>query len=193
MSDLSSIEKKYILELNQGSYRAFDALYALYARRLYGYALKITKSHQDAKEIVQDTFVKLWLNRKHVLANESFQSYLFTITKNTLLNKVRSVVNAPVFIDYLSFIDEQAISENNTAAQLDLDDFKRHLNDAKQALSDTQLKVFELCKELGYSNAEVADRLRLSEQTIKNQLSIALKILRKRLIDNSTLFLIFFL
>jgi RNA polymerase sigma-70 factor (ECF subfamily) len=193
MSDLYSIEKKYILELNQGSYRAFDALYALYSKRLYGYALKLTKSHHDAKEIVQDTFVKLWLNREHVQANESFQSYLFTISKNTLLNKVRTVINAPVFLDYLTFINDQGVSENNITDALDLDDFRMKLNIAKKSLTDTQQKVFELCKELGYSNAEVAIRLNLSEQTIKNQLSLALKTLRKKLLEHSTLFFIFFL
>lgn len=193
MPDFASIEKQYILELNQGSYRAFDALYSLYSRRLYAYALKLTKSHQDAKEIVQDTFVKLWLNREHVLPTESFQSYLFTISKNTLLNKVRTVINAPVFVDYLTFINEQGLSENNIAERLDFDDFRKKLNDAKQSLSETQLKVFELSKELGYNNAEVASRLNLSEQTVKNQLSLALKTLRKKLQDNIALFTIFFL
>lgn len=193
MPDLSSIEKEYILELNQGSYRAFDALYALYAKRLYGYALKLTKSHQDAEEIVQDTFVKLWLNREYVLPNESFQSYLFTISKNTLLNKLRSVINAPVFVDYLDFANEQGISENNITYELDLKDFQKKVNEAKQSLSDTQLKVFELIKELGCNNAEAALRLNLSEQTIKNQLSIALKILRKKLQEHSALFTFLFL
>ncbi len=193
MPDLSSIEKEYILELNQGSYRAFDALYALYASRLYGYALKLTKSHQDAEEIVQDTFVKLWLNREQVLPNESFQSYLFTISKNTLLNKVRTVINAPVFVDYIAFVDDLGISENNITDELDLNDFKKKVNEAKQSLSDTQLKVFELIKELGCNNAEAALRLNLSEQTIKNQLSMALKILRKKLQEHSALFTFLFL
>jgi len=133
MPDFTSIEKQYILELNQGSYRAFDALYSLYSRRLYAYALKLTKSHQDAKEIVQDTFVKLWLNREHVLPSASIQSYLFTITKNTLLNKVRTVVNAPVFVDYLDFINEQRLSENKVVEELDLDDFRKKLNNAKKS------------------------------------------------------------
>ena len=133
MPDFISIEKQHIIELNQGSYRAFDALYSLYSRRLYAYALKLTKSHQDAKEIVQDTFVKLWLNREHVLPSASIQSYLFTITKNTLLNKVRTVVNAPVFVDYLDFINEQRLSENKVVEELDLDDFRKKLNNAKKS------------------------------------------------------------
>ena len=193
MPDFTSIEKQYILELNQGSYRAFDALYSLYSRRLYAYALKLTKSHQDAKEIVQDTFVKLWLNREHVLPSESFQSYLFTISKNTLLNKVRTVINAPVFVDYLTYINDNNLSENNIAEELDLDEFRKKLNEAKQSLSDTQLRIFELSKELGYNNVEVATRLNLSEQTVKNQLSLALKTLRKKLADKMDIFTIFFI
>lgn len=193
MSVFTSIEQQYILELNQGSYRAFDALYSMYSQRLYAFALKLTKSHSDAKEIVQDTFVKLWLNREHVLPSESFQSYLFTISKNTILNKVRTVVNAPVFIDYLDFINEQQLSENKVAEELDLDDFRKKLNIAKKSLTETQIQVFELIKEMGNNNAEVASQLNLSEQTVKNQLSLALKTLRKKLRDNTALFTIFFL
>jgi len=193
MSDFTSIEQQYILELNQGSYRAFDALYSMYSRRLYAFALKLTKSHTDAKEIVQDTFVKLWLNREHILPSESFQSYLFTISKNTILNKIRSVVNTPVFVDYLDFINEQRLSENKVVEELDLDDFRKKLNNAKKSLTETQIQVFELSKEMGYNNTEVARQLNLSEQTVKNQLSLALKTLRKKLQDNSALFTIFFL
>jgi len=193
MSDFTSIEQQYILELNQGSYRAFDALYSMYSRRLYAFALKLTKSHADAKEIVQDTFVKLWLNREHILPSESFQSYLFTISKNTILNKIRTVVNAPVFVDYLDFINEQRLSENKVVEELDLDDFRKKLNNAKKSLTETQIQVFELSKEMGYNNPEVARQLNLSEQTVKNQLSLALKTLRKKLQDNSALFTIFFL
>ena len=107
MPDFTSIEKQYILELNRGSYKAFDALYALYSRRLYAFALKMTKSQSDAKEIVQDTFVRLWLNRENVLPEDSFQSYLFTIAKNAILNKMRTLINMPVFVDYMEYLNEK--------------------------------------------------------------------------------------
>lgn len=192
MPDFQSIERQYILELNRGSYRAFDALYSLYSRRLYAFALKMTKSHSDAKEIVQDTFVRLWLNRKNVLAEDSFQSYLFTIAKNTLLNKIRTLINAPVFVDYMEYMNEIHLTEETMTEMMDIDVFKNKLAKAKGLLSETQKNVFELIKELGLSHTEVAKQLNLSEQTVRNQLSLALKTLRKKLADNPLLFAIFF-
>lgn len=193
MPDFTSIEKQYILELNRGSYKAFDALYALYSRRLYAFALKMTKSHSDAKEIVQDTFVRLWLNRENVLPEDSFQSYLFTIAKNAILNRMRTLINTPVFVDYMEYMNEKHLSEENTTEEMEMDEFRMKLEQAKELLPETQKNVFELSKELGLSHTEVAKQLNLSEQTVRNQLSLALKTLRKRLAENAVLFTIFFL
>lgn len=193
MSGVPSLEEQYIVELNRGSYRAFDALYSMYSRRLYAFALKLTKSKSDATEIVQDTFVKLWLNREQVLPSASFQSYLFAITKNMVINKVRATINSPIFVDYVIYLNEKGLSENNVDDILNYDDFRLKLNIAKNALSQTQRNVFELSKELGYSNAEVAKHLQLSEQTVKNQLSLALKVLREKLQEHSFFFSVFFL
>lgn len=193
MSDIPSLEKKYILDLKKGSYRAFDALYTMYAHRLYAFSLKLTKSSSDAKEIVQDSFVKLWLNRENIIPEESFQSYLFTIARNTFLNKMRTLINAPVFVDYLEYMNEKGMSEDTTTQLLDFDEFRLKLETAKKSLSETQLKVFELSKEWALSHSEIAQQLNLSEQTIRNQLSLALKILREKLADKYGLFALFFL
>lgn len=193
MPDFTSIEKQYILELNRGSYKAFDALYTLYSRRLYAFALKMTKSHSDAKEIVQDAFVRLWLNRENVLPEDSFQSYLFTIAKNAILNKMRTLINTPVFVDYMEFMNEHHLSVDNTAEEMEMDEFRKKLEQAKEILPETQKNVFELSKELGLSHTEIAKQLNLSEQTVRNQLSLALKTLRRKLAENAVLFTIFFL
>jgi RNA polymerase sigma-70 factor (family 1) len=192
LSSNFSIEKQYILDLKKGSYRAFDALYTMYARRLYAYALKITKSTSDASEIVQDTFVNLWTHRENIEPSDSLQAYLFTITKNVILNKFRKLINSPVFVNYVEYLNEENIASEETSEKLEFEEFKKKLEDAKTSLSATQVKVFELRKELGYSNAEDAKQLNLSEQTVKNQLSLALKKLRTKLAEHLSLFFICF-
>jgi len=192
LSSRLSIEKQYILDLKKGSYRAFDALYTMYARRLYAYALKITKSTSDANEIVQDTFVNLWTHRENIEPSDSLQAYLFTITKNVILNKFRKLINSPVFVNYVEYLNEENIASEEISEKLEFEEFQRKLEDAKTTLSATQVKVFELRKELGYNNAEVAKQLNLSEQTVKNQLSLALKKLRTKLAEHLSLFFICF-
>ncbi|MDD3078052.1 MAG: sigma-70 family RNA polymerase sigma factor [Paludibacter sp.] len=193
MLETKSIEKQYILELKRGSYKAFDIIYSMYVQRLYGFIFKLTKSEEETKEIVQETFVKLWTSRDNISTETSFQSYLFTIAKNSAINKFRATVNSPVFVDYIHYLNEDKLSENNIAQLLDYDDFRSRLEHAKKYLSNSQLNIFELCKELGYTNADAAEKLNLSEQTIKNQLSAALKILREKMSSSAFLFAIFFL
>ncbi|MEA4841345.1 MAG: sigma-70 family RNA polymerase sigma factor [Bacteroidales bacterium] len=193
MSELYSLEKQYICDLQRGSYKAFDALYSMYAYRLYGFILKLTKSDADTKEIVQDVFVKLWLNRENITPDSSLQSFLFTIAKNIAINKFRANINSPVFVDYVDYLNEKSLYGDNITEGIDYDDFKLKLVQAKNHLNNTQKMIFELSKELGYSNAEVAQKLNLSEQTVKNQLTIILKVLKGQLLSNVYLFSVFFL
>jgi len=193
MSGLYSLEKQYICDLRRGSYKAFDALYSMYAHRLYGFILKLTKSDADTKEIVQDVFVKLWLNRENISSDSSLQSFLFTIGKNIAINKFRANINSPVFVDYVDYLNEKNLYGDNITESIDYDDFKLKLVQAKNHLNNTQKMIFELSKELGYSNAEVAQKLDLSEQTVKNQLTIILKVLKGQLLSNVYLFSVFFL
>jgi len=193
MPDQYSLEKKYISELQQGSYRAFDAFYSMYASRLYGFIYRLTRSKEDTKEIVQDVFVKLWLNREDISVSGSFRSYLFTIAKNAAINRFRSNLNSPVFVDYVNYLNENSLSTDNITEKSDLDDFRNKISEAKKQLTETQINIFELSKELGYSNAEVAQKMNLSVQTVKNQLTIILKILKGKISSHSYLFTIFFL
>ena len=193
MSKNISIEEQYIIELNRDSYRAFDALYSMYSRRLYAFVLKLTKSPSTAHDIVQDVFVKIWTNRRNIQIDTSFQSYVFTIAKNMVISKIRANVNSPTFVDYVSYLNERGLSEENIAEQtLNYDDFRVQLTKAKEQLHGKQRIIFEFSKELGYTNEEIATRLELSEQTVKNQLSIAMKTMRKGMKRFSVLFILFF-
>jgi RNA polymerase sigma-70 factor (ECF subfamily) len=153
----------------------------------------MTKSPSSTADIVQDIFIKIWLNRGSISPDGAFQSYIFTIAKNRVIDKIRSNVNSPVFTDYVAYLNEKGLSEESITKSLSYDDFVRTLEKAKGALSDSQRRIFEMNKEQGLKNAEIAEILQLSEQTVKNQLSISLKILREKMKDFSFLFFIFFL
>jgi len=98
----------------------------------------------------------------------------------------------PFFVNYVEYLNEENISSEEISKKFEFEEFQKKLKDAKTSLSATQAKVFELRKELGYSNAEVAKQLNLSEQTVKNQLSLALKKLRTKLAEHLSLFFICF-
>lgn len=172
-------ERNLIRLLKDGSNKAFDKIYQMYARRLYAYSIQFTKSSEEAEEIVQDVFVKLWQNKENIRQDETLCSLLFIMAKHLLINAYRSKVNNPVYEEYIYHLD--VLSVDNALYNLEYDEFLQKLYMEIRKLPSTQQKVIELSRMQQLSNKEVAEKLSLSEQTVKNQLSIALKTLRENL------------
>jgi RNA polymerase sigma-70 factor (ECF subfamily) len=189
---IPSEKEKLILDLKMGSYNAFEAIYSEYFDLLYGYVFGMIRSHNQAKEIVQDTFIKVWLHRSRIDPELSFKAWLFKIAKNQLLNDIKKNFSDPVFEDYLIH------SENNqllaqSDQEFDLELFRIALVKAKQKLSPRQLQVFEMCKEEGRSATEVAKHLNITEASVYNYLSQSLATLRNEMKELSFLFFLFFI
>jgi RNA polymerase sigma-70 factor (ECF subfamily) len=149
------------------------------------------RSHIQSKEIVQDTFIKVWLHRSKIDPTLSFKAWLFKIAKNQLLNDIRKNFTDPVFEDYLIHCENnQLVAQADQ--EFDLELFRIALIKAKQKLSPRQLQVFEMCKEKGLSATEVANKLNVNEASVYNYLSQALAVLRNELKGLSFLFFLFF-
>lgn len=172
-------EIKLICGLKKGSQKAFDAIYDMYAKRLYMYCLQYTKSREDAEEIVQDVFIRLWDNRDNIRQEETLRSLLFIMAKHYLINAYRAHVNSPVYEDYVEYQD--MILAEGQGQPLEYEEFVRQLKQLLYKLPTTQRQVIEMSKLKQLSNKEIACELGLSEQTVKNQLSLGLKKLRERL------------
>lgn len=186
-----SIHSETIKKLREGSYEAFDTLYNMYADSLYGFALLHTKSKESAEDIVQETFLKLWNMRTSLSLEGSFKSMLFTIAKHDMIDAFRRQINRPEFEDYIQFCEEENLIDNSSVEKILYDDFLEKLALAKQKLTPAQRRIFELSREEGFNNAEIASLSNLSEQTVKNHLSSALKILREELQKYNFLFALF--
>lgn len=174
----NDIVKFYIKELQEGSHKAFNAIYDMYADKLYGFSLAHTKSPQLSKDIVQETFLKLWNSRKSISTEGSLQSLLFTISKNKIIDLFRSQINKVDFEMYIEFIEVGEFDGNEIENKLNYDDFLDALKVSKKLLSERQLEIFELSREKGKSIKDIASELELSEQTVKNQLTSSLKKIR---------------
>ena len=89
----NNILKSYIKELRGGSHKAFNAIYDMYADKLYSFALAHTKSQETAGAIVQETFLRLWTVRDSLSVDGSLQSFLFTIDNHRLIDLFRNQIN----------------------------------------------------------------------------------------------------
>jgi len=184
--------QKHVKELKRGSYSAFQHLYDIYFGNLYGFVFSLTRSRTLAQDVVQDTFIKAWTHREVIDASLPFKSWLFAVAKNRLADLARRQLSNPLFEDYLQYAEDESLSIQEQEQSFDFDAFRSSLERAKSKLSPRQSEVFSLCKELGYSVKEVSERLHISEQSVHNYLSQALKLLRKDMLPYYSLFLIFF-
>lgn len=183
---------KHIEGLKNGSYADFKILYEEFSGSLYGFVFNLTRSKSMAKDIVQETFIKVWINRENIDPGMSFKSYLFKISKNKIIDDFRKQMSSPVFEDYMVYGDKLYTDSSNIEQKIDFDNFLKQLDIAKVKLTPRQREIFELSKEQGIPSPEIAQRLNISEQTIYNILSSAMKILRKEMGVAGFLFLLFF-
>jgi len=184
-------ESLLIQSLKDGSQKAFDKIYQMYAKRLFAYSLQFTKSAEESEEIVHDVFVKLWTNRQKIKQEDTLRSLLFIMTKHLLINAFRTKVNQPIYEEYVNY--KEAISIDDTLHRLEYEEFVEKVTMAMQKLPATQQKVITLSRMQQLSNKEIAEKLSLSEQTVKNQLSVGLKALKQYLGDLYILYLLLFI
>jgi RNA polymerase sigma-70 factor (ECF subfamily) len=175
------IHTQLIQGLKSGSHKDFDKLYAIYADLLYGFVLSLTKSADMSKDILQETFMRVWQTREQLSTEMSFKSYLYSIARNRIIDVFRHQMRSVAFEEYIAGEAYQSYTENTIDRQLDFDEFVSKLEHAKEKLSNRQREIFELSREKGLSISLIAEQLGLSEQTVKNQLTLIMKILRTEL------------
>jgi RNA polymerase sigma-70 factor (ECF subfamily) len=172
-------EQSLIQALKQGSHKAFDRIYQMYSKRLYAYSLQFSKSPEESEDIVQDVFIKLWTNKENIKQNETLRSLLFIMAKHHLINAYRSRLNHPAYEEYIKYTE--TLSVDDAHYHIEYTEFIQQVRKAIDSLPSTQQKVVILSRMQHLSNRKIAEKLSLSEQTVKNQLSLGLKSLKEKL------------
>jgi len=172
--------KDLLILLKKGDVIAFDNIYEMYSKRLYGFVLRYVKLKEDAEGIVQEVFIKIWETRNKIDIYSSFDSFIFTIAYNTTINLLRKRVNEHKYHDRIKsmqqitgadqIIDEIYIKEINTQLQLLLD-----------KLTPRQKEIFQLSREEGLTHEEIAKKLSISVNTVKNHMVTTLAFIKSHI------------
>ena len=167
-----------------GDEQAFTLVYERYHGMLYSLALRMIKQTGAPEDAVQYVFVRLWELRGGLSVTVSLRNYLYTMTKNYLLNYIRH--NGRV-LEQSYVIAQLRQQQDDTLAQyIESRDIDRRLGEAIDRLPRQQRAVI-MMKRDGCSNREIAERLRISVKTVENHMTAALGQLR-RLLASITLF-----
>ncbi|MGH2644910.1 MAG: RNA polymerase sigma factor [Chitinophagaceae bacterium] len=173
-SDIMLIE-----EIRKGMVQAFDELYNRYWEKLYLTAYARLGNEEDAKDCVQELFYTIWEKRRDFTLQDNVSAYLFTALRNRIYNIYRY---RQVHEKYIRFArDNQDEISIDTEQLMEQEELKAQIEKGIQTLPEKMQEIFRMSRGQGLSIEQVAQKLFLSPQTVKNQLSMALKRLRTKL------------
>ncbi len=183
-SDFDLIEK-----LQKGDMEAFDQIFNKYGDRLFGFAFNYLKSKEETEGLVQDVFMKIWENRTKLKKEASLKSYIFTIAYHKMCKLFRKKHIHERFLDEKAFaLDATDSLEEQLVYKATLEQVDRLI----EKLPEKQKVIFVKSRKEGKSSREIAEEMNLAPGTVDNNISEALKFLRKHIsIHNFSLFMFF--
>ncbi len=145
----------------------------IYADNVYRFIVKNLRHEEDARDIVQTAFEKLWRNRENV-ENEKSKSYLFTVAYNQMIDHIRKVKR--ISHREISADEMKPGHQKNT-------NLKKVLMEALNRLNETQRSLVMLKDYEGYNYSEIGEITGLTESQVKVYLHRARLTLRNYLVS----------
>lgn len=179
MTDKISVESEIVARLTRGDEKAFSELYSAYREGAIRFAMRYIKSRDIAEDVFQDAFAVIWQGRQFINPDASFSAYLFTIVKNRVLNCLRNLESETRIKE--AILSEAIDSTNNTQESILENELAVWIEKAKGELTSKQREVFEMSRERQLSHAEIAEELGVSKNTVKEHITVSLKIIRSYL------------
>ncbi len=191
MRHLDELSDKNLVDLcREGDTKAFEELYNRYWCKLYSSAFKRIRVREVAEEIVQELFTSLWLNREKLVIHTSFQNYLYSSVRYLVFAYFSKEYSRKSYEEFA--LGKVSIYDNSTEEVIALHDLGKNLDAELSHLPGRCRSVFELSRKQYKSNKEIASVLGISEKTVENQLTKALRILRVNLKYLTSLWLLIY-
>ncbi|MCG8321298.1 MAG: RNA polymerase sigma-70 factor [Cytophagales bacterium] len=176
-------ESILIKRIKSGDEIAFKVVYDRYQRRLRHYAFKITKSRFMADELLQEAFLRIWLDRKKLKPELSFDHYLFKVAKNLALKHFRKVaLDERLKKQQLNNIEKVS---NATQNIITFKEYQHLVQEVIQNLPPRNRSIYLMSRQEGKSNQAIATALNISEKTVRNNLVLALKAIKEKLLHTT--------
>ena len=169
----------------------FNTIFREQEYKLYTLALRLTKSDQNAKDIIQEVFLNLWERRDRIHEIDNVEAWLYRVTENKVVDFLRKA-SADNRLKKAIWHNLQEIL-NDTGAQVEAKEFNTLIQKAIDQLPPQRKIIYRLNREIGLNYKEIADKLHISRHTVKNQLHESLKFMRGFLSIRISVILFFFL
>jgi RNA polymerase sigma-70 factor (family 1) len=173
------LEKDIVQRLKSGEVQAFDEIYNLYSKRIYRFAYSFLKTKVNAEEIVQEVFLRVWEKRAKINKYYSFKAFLFTVSHNIIIDNFRENLKEQKYVEFLK--ENAVVFHSDTEMSMEYSELNKMYWDAIDLLPERRRLIFKLHRIEGLSYSEISQKLNISNKTVENQMSSALKFLKEKL------------
>ncbi|HAZ03800.1 MAG: hypothetical protein A2W90_17775 [Bacteroidetes bacterium GWF2_42_66] len=183
-------EHSLIRNLVKGDALSFDQIFSKYNKKVYAFSLRNLKNKEDAESIVQDVFVNLWTDREKLKEIKNLDAWIFMICFNTIRKHFRQLMREKKHLE--KFAAYSLEDDNSTVTETEYNDLLEKAEKIIDWLPDRQKTIFLLSKKEGLSNDEISARLNITKKTVENYLTNAKSFIKKALVDEGLLSLLFY-
>ena len=151
-----------LLQIAEGDEKALTGLIRLYWKNVYAHALAWTKSAEEAEELTQDVFLKVWNAREQIGRIDHFENWLYTVSRNAIVSAVRKKLSRP------DFLREQDKAENALRPDLLLESRQHYqvLLKGISLLPEKRREVFRMSRLEGLTHEQIAVQLGMHKDTV---------------------------
>ncbi len=172
------IDRNVIIQMAQGDNNAFGIVFHKFYPKIFRFVNMLLKNTDDADDVCQIIFEKIWNKRRKFEDIDDFDSYLFVLAKYTVLNYIAAKHVIPIDIDNLPDLYTDGLSPHDSIVakdtQLLIDMIVENMPSQRQT-------IYRMSREQHLKNEEIAQKLGLQKKTVENHLNLALKEIKKAL------------
>lgn len=169
------ISRKILEELIADSHQAFHTVFKMAYPKVYAFSLGLLKNEADAEDVAQLVFIILWTKRASLAKVHNFDAYLYTMTRNTVLNHIAA--NKILSTD-VSDIADMAAKNVSPIEQVEAHDLQLLVDMVVDHMPLQRQNIYRLSREEGLTNDQIAERLDIQKKTVENHINLALKEIR---------------
>lgn len=176
--DMMEVERdsEYMEKLGQGDHKSFDALFMLYHPRVKNFLKGFIKDEEEACDMAQDIFFKVWTNRESISKVSSLKAYLYRMARNMVYDYYEHSLVKESY--------EQKQQSSSTYTDLIEEDLYAQelsilIDIAIEQMPEQRRRIFKMSRKEGLSNDEISQRLQINKRTVENHITQALADLRE--------------
>ena len=178
---MKQTERNIITRCQQGDKDAFRWVVQTHQRMLFSLALKMLCDEEEAKDMVQETFIRVWQRIRDYNPEKAFTTWIYTIASRLCLDRLKRM-NRIIAMPDDAMVVRRFASNSDSQRTLENQEWVAMVRTMAEGLSDKQRLVFTLCQLEGLSSEETEQITGMDAQQVKSNLYVARKTIRKRLI-----------